>query len=279
MNYHSAVHIFRGLSKDIKEKISEFRCTCRYDVEILKAGSRNLKLGSMYVVLLIVLVLPSACPPAQAENDVNFTSKDTFSIPASNGFISFAVNGTYTSASLDNDVWTFVNLQLDNLQRLDKLGVSAQNSNVTIIAYSMFDTRFRGFRGALLSYKVEGQGKQSFNIGVPLEPGEWSVLLGEEFKSEGDGWSVAPDATVTVTAAKSNVTIFYFGFPESFNPDANQPFYIEHSVAIAVTAALAITVTFALAVKRKTQNASDKNRLATTRNADAVETNQSGGEA
>jgi hypothetical protein len=234
-------------------------------VEILKAGNRNITIGSMYVVLLVVLVLPSTCLTAQAQSDVNFTSKDTFAIPASNGSINFAVNGTYTSASLDNDIWTFVNLQLDNLQPLEKLEVSAQNCNVTIIAYSMFDTRFRGFRGALFSYKVEGQGKQTFNIGVPLAPGEWSVLLEDEFKGQGDGWSVSPDATLTITGAKSNVTIWYFGFPESFNPDANQPFYIEHSVAIATAAALAITVTFALAVRRKNQNTSDKNGLTTTR--------------
>lgn len=240
-------------------------------------GNRNLTLDCMYVALVIVLVLPSACLTAQAQSDVNFTSKDTFAIPASNGSISFAANGTYTTASLDNDFWTFVNLQLDNLQRLKKLEVFAQNSNITILAYTTFDTRFRGFRGALFSYTVEGQGKQTFNIGVPLEPGEWSVLLGDEFKGQGDGWNVSPDATVTVTDAKSNVTIWYFGFPESFNPDASQPFYVEHSIAIATATALAITIIFALAVKRKTQNASGKNTLATTHMRMHWRRNQAGG--
>jgi hypothetical protein len=233
-------------------------------VEILKAGNRDITIRGISAVLLIFLVLPHACLSAQAQSDVTFTPKETFAIPASNGTISYAFNGTYSNASLVNDLWTFINLHLDNSQPLEKLEVSAQNSNITIIAYSTFDTRFRG---ALLSYKVEGQGKQTFNMGVPLTEGEWSVLLEDEFKGQGDGWNVSPDATLTITGAKSNVTIWYFGFPESFNvdEDANKPFYVEHSVAIAIAAALALTVTFAFAVKRKNQTDSGKNGFATTR--------------
>jgi hypothetical protein len=236
-------------------------------VEILKAGNRNTTIGEISAVLLIFLVLPHACLTAQAQSDITFTPEDTFAIPASNGTISYGFNGTYANASLMNDLWTFINLHLDNSPPLEKLEVSAQNSNITIIAYSTFDTRFQGFRGALLSYKVEGQGKQTFNIGVPLTKGEWSVLLEDEFKGQGDGWSVSPDATLTITGAKTNVTIWYFGFPESFNvdEDANKPFYTEHSAAIATAAALAITVTFAFAVKRKNQTDSGKNGFAATR--------------
>jgi hypothetical protein len=234
-------------------------------VRILKAGDRDITIGGISAFLLAVLVLFCTCLSAQAQSDIEFTPTDNFVTPTSNGTISFTFNGTCTKASLENDIWTFVNLRLDNLQPLEKLEVSAQDSNITIIAYSVFDTRFRGFRGALLSYKVEGQGKQTFNMGVPLTEGEWSVLLEDEFKGEGDGWSVSSDATLTITGAKSNVTIWYFGFPESFNEDANKPFYIEHSVAIATAAVLAVTVTFAFAVRRKNQNASGKNGLATTR--------------
>jgi hypothetical protein len=245
-------------------------------VEILKAGNRDITIGGISAVLLVFLVLPHACLSAQAQSDITFTPEDTFATPASNGTISFAFNGTYANASLVNNLWTFVNLHLDNSPPLEKLEVSAQNSNITIITYSTFDTRFRGFRGAFLSYKVEGQGKQTFNMGVPLTEGEWSVLLEDEFKGQGDGWNVSPDATLTITGAKTNVTIWYFGFPESFNvSDANKPFYIEHSVTITIAAALALTVTFAFAVRRKNQNGSSKNGF-TKKYADAVETKQSG---
>jgi hypothetical protein len=232
-------------------------------VDILKA--RDIAMGGIAAVLLIFLFLPHACLSAQAQSDFAFTPEVTFAIPDSNGTISYAVNGTYSNASLVNDLWTFVNLHLNNFPPLEKLEVSAQNSNITITAYSTFDTRFRGFRGALLSYKVEGAGKQTFNMGVPLTEGEWSVLLEDEFKGQGDGWSVSPDATLTITGAKSNVTIWYFGFPESFNvnEDTNEPFYMKHSAAIATAATLAITVTFAFAVKRKNQTA-NKNGFATT---------------
>jgi hypothetical protein len=220
-------------------------------VRILKAGDRNITIGGISAFLLTVLVLLCTCLSAQAQSDIEFTPTDKFVTPTSNGTISFAFNGTYTKASLVNYIWTFVNLRLDNLQPLEKLEVSAQDSNITIIAYSTFDTRFRGFRGALLSYKVEGKGKQTFNMGVPLTDGEWSVLLEDEFKGEGDGWSVSPDATLTITGAKSNVTIWYFGFPESFNEDANKPFYTEHSVAITTAVALAVTATFAFVNRKK----------------------------
>jgi hypothetical protein len=228
-------------------------------VEILKAVSRDKKIGNISAVLLIILVLSCSYPSAQAQSDITFTPKNTFVIPTSNGTISFAFNGTYAKASLVNDVWTFVNLHLAYSQLLEKLEVSAKNSKITIISYNSFDTRFRGFRGALLNYKVEGQGKQTFNMGIPLTEGEWSVLLENEFKGEGDGWSVSPDATLTITGAKSNVTIWYFGFPESFNAeDANNPFYIEHSVAIATAVALAVTATFAFAIRKKNPKDSAK---------------------
>ena len=228
-------------------------------MEILKAVNRNIKIGGISAVILIILLLSCSYLSAKAQSDISFTPKNTFVIPASNGTIRFAFNGTYEKANLVNNVWTFINLHLDYSQLLEKFEVSASNSKITIISYTSFDTRFRGFRGALLSYKVEGQGKQTFNMGVPLTDGEWSVLLENEFKGEGDGWSVSPDATLTITGAKSNVTIWYFGFPESFNAeDASKPFYIEHSVAITTAVALTVTATFAFAIRKKNPKDSAK---------------------
>lgn len=208
---------------------------------------------SVYSAILItVMLFPYVCLSAQAQNEINFTPADSFLIPNLNGKINFAYNGTFTKASLSNDTWNFDNLRLTNSNPLEKLEVSAQDSNITINSYRTFNTIFTGL---LLSYKVEGHGKQTFNIGQPLTEGEWSVLLEDDFMGEGDGWYTTPDATLTITDAESNVTIWYFGFPESFNvdKDSDKPVFSKHSVAIATTIALAITATFGFVIRRKNQ--------------------------
>ncbi len=223
----------------------------------MKAVNRSITIGSISASLIIILILSYTCPSTQAQNDISFTPTDQFVIPASNSTITFAFNGTFTQASLANNTWTFINLNLTYSQPLEKLEVSAQNSNVTIISYRPFNITFRAAR---LSYTVEGEGEQTFNIGLPLAEGEWSVVLEGDFKGEGDGWHVAPDATVTITDAKSDVTIWYFGVPEDFDiaNDPNNPFYLNHSVAIATAAALAVTATIGFVIRRKNQTASTK---------------------
>jgi hypothetical protein len=235
---------------------AEFTYTYReWREAILKAANRQITIECIFTLLLFVLALSYTCHSTQAQTDISFTTTDKFEIPASNGTITFAFNGTYTHASLVNDTWTFVNLRLDYSQPLEKLEVSTQNSNVTIIYHRTFNATLRG---VLLSYAVEGQGKQTFNIGLPLTEGEWSVLIEDDFKGEGDGWHVAPDATLTITDAKSTATIWYFGYPEDFDVDDDTPFYLQHSVAIATATALAVTATMGLVIRRKTQKASNK---------------------
>ena len=220
----------------------------------MKATNRQITIGYIYTLLIFILALSYSCPRTHAQTDVSFTTTDKFEIPAFNARITFAFNGTYTKASLVNDTWTFVNLRLDYSQPLEKLEVSTQNSNVTVISYRTFNATLRG---ALLTYAVEGQGKQAFNIGLPLSEGEWSVLLEGDFKGEGDGWHVAPDATLTITDAKSTATIWYLGYPEDFD-FADTPFYLQHSIAIATAVALAITATIGFVIRRKTQKPSNK---------------------
>jgi hypothetical protein len=218
-------------------------------------GNWQISIGCIFSILIFVLVFSYASLYAQGQTDVSFTPTDKFEIPASNGSITFAFNGTYTRASLANNTWTFVNLRLNYSQPLEKLEVSAQNSNVVIISYLKFNATLRGVR---LHYQIEGQGKQTFNIGVPLIKGEWSVLLEDDFKGEGDGWQVAPDATLTITDATSDVTIWYFGYPENFYVDVDTPFYLQHSVAIVTAIVLASTATIGLVIRRKNQRNSNK---------------------
>jgi len=221
----------------------------------LKGANLQITIGCIFSILIFVLALSYSFPYAQGQTDVSFTSTDKFEIPASHGLITFAFNGTYTKAILENNTWTFINLHLDYSQPLEKLEVSAQNSNVVIISYLIFNTTLRGVR---LHYQVEGQGEQTFNIGVPLVKGEWSVLLEDDFKGEGDGWQVAPDATLTITDATLDVSIWYFGYPENFYDDDDTPFYLQHSIAIATIAALASTATIGFVIRRKNQENSNE---------------------
>jgi len=216
------------------------------------ATNRDLTVVGIAAVLMLGLVLPCACHIALAQSDVNFTPTDSFNIPASNGAITFAVNGTYSQASLINGTWNFENLRLDYSHPLDNLKVSAQNSKITIRSYWRFNTTSGS---VLLRYRVEGQGNQTFNIGLDPKKGEWSVVFDEVYMGEGDGWSTSPDGTLTITAATSNVTIWYYGFPDSIRDDgsSNQPLYEQHSVAGATAVAVAITLTLAIAIRRRNQ--------------------------
>jgi hypothetical protein len=143
-------------------------------------------------------------------------------------------------------------LRLNYSHPLENLKVSAQNSEITIRSYWRFNTTSGS---ALLRYRVEGQGKQTFNLGLDPERGEWSVVFDEVYMGEGDGWNVSSDGTLTVTGATSSVTIWYYGFPESLidGGSSNQPLYEQHSVACATAVAVAITLTFAIAIRIRNQ--------------------------
>ena len=216
------------------------------------AVNRDLTVVGITAFLMIGLVLPFTYHIVIAQSDVDLTSTDIFDIPALNGAIRFAVNGTYSKASLINGTWNFENLHLNYSRPLDNLKVSAQNSKITIISYWRFNITSSS---AFLRYRVEGQGKQTFNINLDPERGEWSVVFDEVYMGEGDGWSSSPDGTLTITGATSNVTIWYYGFPSSIIDDgsSNQPFYEQHSVICATAVAIAVTLTFAIVVRIRNQ--------------------------
>ena len=223
----------------------------------MEASCRDVTVKGIALLLIIFSVLGGTCNIALAQNEIDFTPMDEFAIPSTNGVIAFAVNGTYASASLANDVWKFENLHLSNSAPLDKLLVAAQNSNVTIISYRRFNATIPVL---FLRYVVEGRGKQIFNLGLDPEDGEWSVIFDDAFMSEGDGWSASPEGTLTITGATYSVIISYYGFPDAIAGAgaSNQPFYERHSVAIVVAVALAITVTLTVLISLRVRKRLDK---------------------
>jgi hypothetical protein len=215
---------------------------------MLVANSNSAVLTGVVAALVLILVLLQPCSFALAQTDTSFTPADKFSIPLYNGSISFAVKGTYANATLKNDMWTFTNLRLNNSQMVENFAVSAQNSNVTVFWAQVSNTTIRG---AFLSYFVEGQGTQTFNFDLNIEGGEWSVLFNEVFIAEGEGWTLSPDHTLTITGATGNVTLMYIYLGERRGNSSNLPFYEQHSVAIATAAAVAVIVVLTVSVRAK----------------------------
>ncbi len=209
---------------------------------------------AIYTILTAVLIAAMVFQTpnfaaAQTQTETVFETNDAFSIPQYNGVISFAGGGTYEQATLQNDSWTFVNLYLNSMLTPEKLNLtaSAQNSNIAITLYRTYNTTFGGVN---LRYIVEGAGTQTFNFGEVPKLGEWSVVINGVYIGVNDGWTISPNSTVTLTAAKGNVSIAYYTLPDSFgNPrPSSQSFFEQHSVIITTAAILSATIVVAVAI-------------------------------
>jgi len=192
----------------------------------------------------------------QAQNEIDFLSTDKFDIPDYNGSISFASGGTYEIANLENEVWNFVNLQLNNSFRLDTFNVSARESDLTVLEIQTFDNDL----GAFLSYTVDGDGEQTFNFGINAALGDaWSVTFNDVFIAENAGWNLLSDNTLSITGATStsNVTLLYFIFPDFADNGSDKSFLEQHSVSIIIIVIATIVIVSAVLIKRINQNPQD----------------------
>ena len=205
--------------------------------------------------MVLVLALSYFCPTLQAQTNTTFTPQEKFSIPALNGTITFAVNGSYSSVALQNQTWSFTNLKLRNSQSPGNLEISVENSNMTIYSY-----RSPAFTlGATLSCIVQGIGKQTINFGLntsrSTDASEWFVTTPGDsgntiFLAEGEGWALLPDNTMVLTSLTGNLSItHYSGFEVPNN--SNQTFFEQHSILIVTAALVVVTVAVAVAVKLK----------------------------
>ncbi len=208
------------------------------------------KVSTGIAIIFIIFILSLTCLNTQAQTNISFTPSDKFYTPENNGSIGFAVNGTYSNATVENNTWTFTNLCLTGSQPVENFEISTQDSNVTIFSYLTFNNT--AFQGVQLKYTVEGKGKQVLNLGLgPQEEGwEWSIAFNNVFIGEGDGWNILHNGTLVVTGATGNVSIYdFFYFFGSNAPNSNLTFYQQHSVAIIITVAVAATVIVAVVIK------------------------------
>ncbi len=202
----------------------------------------------MMLVAFLVLVFPHI-GSSQAQSVTTFSSDSQFRIPELNGSIGFSVNGSYSSATLTNNRWVFKDLRLNNSQVLGTLEFSAQDSNVTILAYRSYNSSFG--RSASISYFASGQGQQIINLGLnstQANPTQWSVIVrGNVFLAKDQGWTFLPDNSFEVTDQTGTVIIVRFAFTNPYD-DSNQPFLIRHSIIIITGAALAGIVAVAAVI-------------------------------
>jgi hypothetical protein len=218
----------------------------------LKANSYRAVITILAAVIILVLEFSYFCPISQAQTRQTFTPSDKFNIPELHGSVSFALNGSYLEAKLENNTWVFTDLRFNISIPLGNLKISTENSNVIVQSYRAFNFSFRSAR---LLYTVEGVGKQTvnfdFNSSTPSSVSEWSVNLdGRSYIGEGKGWNLLRDNTVVVTGATKNATVVRYTFVDSFN-DSNLPLYQRHSITITTGAAIALTVAIAIIIKVK----------------------------
>jgi len=199
--------------------------------------------------LLIITVLLASLfllniAQTQAQNNTRLTTQDTFELPMVNGTISFSVSGTYTAATLENDMWIFNNLALNGSRFQGTLKFSAKNCNVTIHA----------FRSNVLRYTVEGTGEQimqlELNSSRPTHHSEWSVInQNSVFFAEGKNWQLLADNTIIVRDLLGTLTVrhYNYGYPVD-----DRPFYLQHSIIILTGIAVAVTITLTSVIKLKT---------------------------
>lgn len=206
------------------------------------------------VVFFLMLQLASLfVVSVNCQSESAFTIADVFEIPTKNSSISFAVNGTYEKAILENDTWFFEGLYFSSFFASEKLNitVSATDCHLTINPYLIFSRTSQGenVTWVLFTYKVHGKGTQVINLGLDPQKGHLDAILDGEFLGLNHGWTRSSDGTIMVTAPASNVTLWYYGHPESYLQESD--LFGDHYVVIGSTFLTITTVGFAAVITRK----------------------------
>jgi hypothetical protein len=207
------------------------------------------------VVIIIALLFPFSSVNAENQTATTFMPSDRFSIPELNSTISFALNGSFTSASLVNHSWVFTNLRLNGSQSSGNLTISVENSNITIFLY-----RSSNFfaRSATLRYNAQGVGTQTVNLGLNLtqtQPIEWSISvptvagIRSGFLAEGTNWKLLPNNSVFVYDLTGNISVSHFNF--NIPNNSNLPFYLQHSIIIITVIVFSVVVAVAVVIQIK----------------------------
>ncbi len=216
-------------------------------------ASRKTVLTGLTTVLILVLMFFPIFSTVQAQAMATLTPNDIFSIPELNGSIHFFVNGTYSSATMQNNTWIFTDLKLTNSPIVKNLKISVENSNMTVYYYRTFP---QFGRSTSIRFNVQGQGEQSVNLGLNItkrtDPSEWLITIPNGgIVVEGISWKLLPDNTVVVNGLTGNVTVSHFNYTY---PTSTGPFYVQHSIAIITGAITAVVIAVAVVIRTKVRS-------------------------
>ena len=224
----------------------------------LRTNSASKSSAAIALILVMAFVL-CICPNVQAQTNTNFTTANNFPIPATNGVINFGVNGSYTSATLQGNVWIFTNLQLYRSPQIAILKISTENSNMTILSYSTRNATYQ-IPNESLRYRIVGEGKATVNFGpsnaTKYNGSDWYVSKAGKnstlFFSLGHDYSLGNDGTLTVYSITGTVTVTHDFLNGYLGNTSNLPFYQQHSVIITV--ALVVVLAFTIVVVVRLRN-------------------------
>ena len=195
------------------------------------------------------------------QTETPFTRDDSFALTSSNGSVRFAANGAFKNAFMENNTWFFEGLYFSvdgyQAQKLN-ISISATDCDMIISPFFVFSRSSQGDEVTRLffRYSVKGQGTQSVNLGFDLQQGQIEAILDGEWIGLNHGWTRSPDGTVTVSAHVSNVTISFYGYPQSYlgEPDL----FEDHYVAIGSTFSLTVIVGLATVITLNKRNGEKK---------------------
>jgi hypothetical protein len=216
------------------------------------------------IIVLLFLIIFYFLPNSHAQTVVTFDPHAQFNIPTLNGTITFAFNGTYAKATLENDTWVFENLHIFRSSNLTRFQISAQNSNITIFSYTRGN--FSNFGSIRLSYSVKGYGKQTINLGLNQSDyvenvnRQWAVVVSNfaseknvqnyNYLIEGKDWKLMNDGTFGINGMPGNTTLVRYSYSSG---NLNLPFYLQHSVVITATVTFALVIVAIVLIKLKTR--------------------------
>ncbi len=200
------------------------------------------------IVFLVAFPISLDSPFVSAQGALTFSAQDVFQVLQNNGAISFAYNGSYANANFENNTWLFQNLVVNNYTMSNIpfwcLAISTQNSNVTITGYSAGALTGLAHTAAWLNYTVIGNGTQMVNLDYGYTNGlanQFSVYVDGTNRTQGDGWTVSSDLSLTISGAIANVSVYYPpNIPPSTTPTSEGTSIPEFPIATVVIVAVSV---------------------------------------
>ena len=170
------------------------------------------------LALIIITAVSFPLPFSSAQENVPsvpFSPQTKFSIPPTNGSVTFAMGGSYSNVTLEDNMWNFTGLNLNGessslpIVSGAWLSISAEDSQMTITKFNRLNV-FPPMGSGNLEYTVSGTGVQTVNIHYYYN--EWlnyTVTIDGQARAENDGWSVTKDGWLTIIGANSQVKITF----------------------------------------------------------------------